>query len=165
MQGINDGMGGEEINQTGPTTSQINVTGSIASASQISGANIYSTGDLQGEDVIGDTSISGANVYSAGTVTGSEINNADGLVKSVSMGSPAVYNGQVQGGTIAMSAGSEADVEFGVPFSSKKWAITFGTSGATPSVTLPTLSGAMTSSGATVIGVASAVYYYTAVGY
>jgi len=54
MAGINDGLGGEEINQVRPTSSQINVTGSIHSASQISGANIFS----------------------AGTVTGSEINKA-----------------------------------------------------------------------------------------
>lgn len=59
-----DGLGGEEINQTGPTSSQINVTGSIHSASQISGAN----------------------VYSAGAVTGSEVSNADGLLNMVNGG-------------------------------------------------------------------------------
>lgn len=64
MAGITDGMGGEEINQTGPTSSQINVAGSIHSASQISGANIYS----------------------AGAVTGSEVSNADGKLSIVNGG-------------------------------------------------------------------------------
>ena len=143
MAGITDGMGFEEIGQAGSQIASIHVTGSIHSDSQISGANIYS----------------------AGAVTGNTVSNTDGLVKSASIGSPAVYNGIVQAGTVALSAGSEADVEFGVPFSSKKYVMTFGMSGAAASATLPTLSGAMTSSGLTVIGDASAVYYYVAVGY
>ena len=143
MGGLVDGLGGEEMGQAGSQVSSIHLTGSIAADSQISGANVYSTG----------------------AVTGSEVSNADGLVKSVATGSPAVYNGQVQAGTVTLSAGSEADVEFGVPFTSKKYAITFGMSGAAASAALPTLSGVMTSSGATVIRDASATYYYVAAGY
>jgi len=64
MAGINDGLGAEEVNQEQEQASQIHITGSITSASQISGANIFSTG----------------------AVTGSEINNADGLLSMVNGG-------------------------------------------------------------------------------
>jgi len=141
--GLIDGLGGEEVNQVQEQTSQIYITGSVVAGGIISGPN----------------------VYAAATVLGSQIKNVEGLIKSVSIGSPAVYNCRVQAGTVTMDAGSEADVQFGVPFSSKTYAITFGMSGVAASATLPTLSGTATSSGATVIGDASATYYYIAAGY
>lgn len=152
-----DGLGFEEVNQA------------VTSTAIVSGTNVYGTTSVQ--SALGAfTTTSGGNlrattINAVTSISGAAINNADGLLKSASIGSPAVYNGIVQAGTLTTAAGSEVDVEFGVPFSSKTYAITFGTSGAAASATLPTLSGAATSSGATVIGDASTTYYYIAAGY
>jgi len=168
-QGMVDGLGGEEINQVGPTSSQINVTGSIYTTSNISGVNIYATTSVHSatfsgtniyaqtavtaDNITGDTKISGAAVYSAGAVTGSEINNADGLLS------------MVNGGVVACAAGSSGTIEFATNFPDTTWSIGFATSGAAPSATLPTVSGTLNVSGALIIGAASTSYYYTAVRY
>ena len=66
MSSLRDGMGGEELQVSGLQAGGVNIsphfTGSLAVDNGISGANIYSTGDLHGESVYGDTVVSGADV-------------------------------------------------------------------------------------------------------
>ena len=63
-----DGLGNEELAQPGSQVANLFMAGSIVATSSISGANVYSTAALHGENVIGDTSLSGAQVYSTGDV-------------------------------------------------------------------------------------------------
>jgi len=134
-----DGLGGEELGQPGSQVSDVWVTGSVISDSLISGANIYSTGTVQGENVYGDTTVSGATVkgttisgtsiggvtisgttavlttISGATVNATTITNDEGTLKSVSIGSATAtrfYGAVTQAGSGQLSADSGAWVVF-----------------------------------------------------
>ena len=57
-----DGLGFEEIGQTGSQLSDIWVTGSIISQDMISGANLYATTAMQAPTIVATTAISGLRV-------------------------------------------------------------------------------------------------------
>lgn len=93
MATLRDGLGGEELGDVVDAGSKVNtlwITGSITTEDQISGANIYSTGTLNG---------------ATGSIN--DIVNAEGAVESVSTGSKtAVYGNKIQAGSGTLSAGS-----------------------------------------------------------
>ena len=72
LRSTRDGLGGEELGQPGSQVSDVWVTGSVISDSLISGANIYATTDIIGENVYGDTVVSGPTVK-ATTVQGTTV--------------------------------------------------------------------------------------------
>jgi len=99
MSGMYDGLGGEKIQpsglQAGSAVSPF-FAGSITSASQISGLNVFGTGS-----VIGGKLIEGSN-----------------RVSRIGIGSPSTYhNAQILCGSGALSAGSVLAVSFQTPFS------------------------------------------------
>ena len=74
MASMRDGLGGEEVTISGMQVGGTNIspywTGSLTVEDQISGANIYSTADIVGESVYGDTVVSGALLKAtAGSIT------------------------------------------------------------------------------------------------
>jgi len=105
MVSIRDGLGGEELAPSGLQTGATNIspyfTGSITTASNISGANIYSTADIQGV-----------------TFSGTDYVNAQGELQSVAIGSPSSYGGIVQAGSGTLSGGSEVAIAFGASYTS-----------------------------------------------
>lgn len=118
-----DGLGFEElgpsgIQASGTVTMHPYFLGSLTTIDQISGANIYSTGTLQGENVYGDTTVSGATIkgtsMNATTISGTTIRvDNEGVLHSTSIGSPtSVYGAKIQAGSGALSAGSVAWIVF-----------------------------------------------------
>ena len=97
-----DGLGYEELAQPGSQVANVFMTGSVVTDSFVSGANVYSTANLHGEDVIGDTSISGAAVYSTGDLHGEDV------IGDTSISGAQVYSaGDVQAGqSVILGAGS-----------------------------------------------------------
>ena len=100
-----DGLGFEElapsgVQASGTVTMHPYFLGSITTIDQISGANIYSTTNIIGENVYGDTVVSGA------TIKGTTINNSQGTLKSVSVGSGTgnTYGAFVQAGSATLSS-------------------------------------------------------------
>jgi len=136
-----DGLGFEEIGQPGSQISNVWVVGSVVSQSLISGAQIFSTG----------------------SVLGARICDANGKITSTNMGSPATYGYRIQSGFVTTGAGSSADINLGISYTAIPYVVTFGASG-NAVVGTPTVSGVQTVSGCTIIGTASTVYGYIAVG-
>ena len=98
MTNIIDGLGGEEMNQPGSQVSQIWITGSLTSDSQISGANVY-----------GGTAVEGV-----------AVSNTDGLLKSVAIGSPSsVYGASIQAGSGTLSADSGLWIVFPTAYANR----------------------------------------------
>jgi len=93
-----DGMGFEEVNQSVSGTTNIvygtHISGIDVIAQEISGTNVYADTNVVADRLYGDEFISGL------LIKGSTINNDDGTLKSVSIGSgTAVYGASVQGGS------------------------------------------------------------------
>ena len=125
------------------------------------------TDGLGGEEVnqaINITDIvSGGQLFATGSVQAARVCDGDGIITSANLGSPTAYGYRVQAGFITTAAGSEADIDLGISFSAQPYALAFGVSG-NDSAATPTVSGVQTISGCTVIGDASTVYSYIAVG-
>lgn len=132
MASLKDGLGGEELASSGlQANPQSGVQfgpyflGSITSESQISGANIYSTGDFIGENVYGDTMVSGATVKATTVSGGTFHQSSKGTLQSVSIGSgTASYGAFIQAGSGALSSGSTAWIEYPVSYSGKPTVLT-----------------------------------------
>lgn len=61
MSGMKDGMGGEELGQTGSQPSNMWLTGSVTSESNISGANVYATTLVQSDSMsVGNGVVTGS---------------------------------------------------------------------------------------------------------
>jgi len=112
-----DGLGREEVSPSGLTVSgtalaqSMYMLGSLTTINQISGANIYSTGALKGENVYGDTVVSGA------TVKGTTVNNTDGELQSVAVGSPSsVFGAYIQAGSGTLDSDSGLWLTFPTAF-------------------------------------------------
>lgn len=160
MVGIIDGLGGEEIGQAGSQISKIWVTGSIVTES-----NLYVGGSIVvNSGLTTFKAISGLDTFMGGSVVGNKISDAGGRIVSTNFGSPTAYSYRVQAGFVATSAGSTGNINLGASFGGQPYAVTFGTSGATASAALPAVSGLQTVSGCTIIGDASTVYSWIAVG-
>ena len=153
MTGIVDGMGGEEVNQAVTTTeiiSGLNVFASSGLAAVvISGANIYATTSVQSANVVG-TVVSGATVRST-----------LGIVQTTNIGS--AYGAIIQTGSIATSAGSIGTIVFGRVFADTHYALVTGAYDAIVSGAY-LLAGSKHTSGCEIIGEASSVYDYIAIG-
>jgi len=140
MTTLNDGLGFEELGgpgDAGSKASQVWITGSVTSESIVAGAQITTAGS---------------------------ITDGDGYLESSNLGSPTTYGQRVQAGFATTSAGSEADIDLGISFSSQPYAMAFGESGTACSAKSPVVSGVQTISGCTIIGEASTVYSWIAVG-
>lgn len=110
MASLRDGLGGEEIQVSGIEVSGTYAVyvspyflGSVTTEDQISGANIYSTAALHGENVYGDTVVSGATVKGT-AISGDNFVNDVGELQSVVAGS--AYGAIIQAGSLYVPAGS-----------------------------------------------------------
>lgn len=145
MAGLIDGLGYEELGDatgTGDTGSKVAalwVTGSVTSESQISGLNVFATG----------------------SVAGARINDSNGPIFSVSVGSPATYGLKIQAGSIVTAAGSGATIVFGTQFTNNQYKVAFGNVGGS---VVAFVSGTTNVSGCAVVGAASQTYNYIAMG-
>lgn len=146
-----DGLGGEELGQAGSQVSNLWITGSIVSDSIISGAQIFSTGSVQAE----------------------RIADANGIIKSSSLGSPGQFGALIQAGSFATSAGSIAAVSFRNAYSAAGnyifWAFpksgpSLMTNGSVHCFTSGTANNGKNTSGVNVVGAASMPYDYLAIG-
>jgi len=140
MAGLVDGLGGEELGQAGSQPSQLWLTGSVTSESQISGLNVFAS--------------------ASGTFA--RINNADGLIPSNSTGSPATYGAMIQAGEVTTAAGSGGTIEFGRQFADTSYYVTLTAGSATAEPAY--VSGTKNVSGCEIVGDASITYNYIAVG-
>ena len=103
MATLMDGLGGEEIvySGLGLATQSPYFTGSVTSASQISGLNVFATG----------------------SVTAGRLTTANGALHSASMGSPASYGAFVQAGVVGPVGNSSGLITFGRSFANTSYAI------------------------------------------
>lgn len=145
MASLRDGLGGEELSVSGIESSGSHLLspyflGSITTIDQISGANIYSTGTLQGENVYGDTTISGASIKGTSikgdAISGTAIRvDSEGVLHSVNIGSgTAVYGAKIQAGSGLLSSNIEWRV-FSSAFAGKPTVVCTSTvSGINPAI-------------------------------
>ena len=149
-----DGLGFEEVNQASYTD-------------MISGVQIYAssgvTAALGTIVTVSSTTISGTNIRGGNIITPGSVTDTDGLLTSVSVGSPASFGGRVAAGVVTTAGGSGGTIKFGQQMPSTTYSVAFGVSGADMTET-PTVSGAKNVSGCEVIGAASTTYYYVAAG-
>ena len=149
VQGIVDGLGAEEVNQAQIQPSQIFVTGSIYTTSNISGVNIYATTSLQSANVVGTV------------VSGATIRSTLGIVQSTNIGS--AYGAIIQTGSVTASAGSVGTIVFDRTFADTHYALVIGDYAAVGSNAY-LYAGSKHLSGCEIVGEASATYDYVAIG-
>ena len=121
MAGIVDGLGFEELGQAGSQISQLWLTGSVTSESQISGANVYATTLVQADTIKGDVAVSGL-VISGGNAlitgySGTNINNTDGELQSIAIGSgTSTFGAKMVAGSGNVGVDSGAYISFNTAF-------------------------------------------------
>jgi hypothetical protein len=128
-----DGLGGEEVNQTT---------------------------NVQTAYIIAQT-ISGNNLYANGSVVAPRINDSNGALFSVSVGSPSTYGAMIQCGSVVTGASSGATIVFGTMFSTNQYKVAFGNVGGSE---VAFVSGTTNISGCAIVGAASQTYNYIAIG-
>jgi len=140
MAGLVDGLGCEEIGQAGSQPSQIWVTGSVVSESVVKGAQIVSNGSVVDE---------------LGRLRNTVLSHAG-----------STYGAFVQAGSVVTDAASGGTIEFAHNFADVNYIVTLTpqnyTAGAGAAV--PYVSGTRNVSGCEIVGAASTVYDYIAVG-
>lgn len=180
MATLTDGLGFEELgdaSDTGSKVSQIFITGSITTDSQVSGLNVYATGSvvserILGTNVIGTADISGLDVYGQGSGTFGRVTNADGALLPISAGSPSVYGQTMQAGSTTTNAAGVGSVIFGRAFTDGNYRIFLqpGSTAAAAGVQgvlgsmQPVISGLKLDSGLAYYGGETQPYDYIAVG-
>ena len=103
MSSIRDGLGGEELQVSGLQAGGVNI-------------NPYFTGSITSESTIAGSVLRASNVSGA-TFSGTDFVNGEGELQSVSIGSgTAVYGAKIQAGSGALSAGSNAWIDFPVAY-------------------------------------------------
>jgi len=160
-----DGMGFEEINQTGSQTANIWIAGSIKAEIQVE------AGSLIASDIRSDgTFTSPAAVISTGSITSlrsTNIYNTQGQLYPSQVGSPVAYSAVVKAGNITTSAGSSGFIKFGNQFSTTAYYVSVTPGSLVDSVSAGSgyyVSGARHKSGCWLIGGPSITYDYIAVG-
>lgn len=116
---LRDGLGYEEIGQAGSQVSNIWVTGSVYSESNISGANIYGTTAVQGVNVIGTTHVSGLNVWGTGSIQAPKIVGTTHISGLNFYGTTLVQGGNLQAnasGTIPRAVVNDVVLTTGSPY-------------------------------------------------
>jgi len=142
--GLVDGLGFEEVNQSGLSTNLVQT---------VSGVHTRTS----------STNYVGTDVNVTGSLVGGRINDGNGALFSASTGSPASYGVKVQAGKVATTAGSTVTIKFGTQFANTNWKAVV-TAGSVNGAAGAYISGARNVSGALLIGAASTTYDYVAVG-
>lgn len=148
MATLRDGLGFDELNDDSDTaqkTAQLNITGSVTAGAQVSGLNLFA----------------------AGSAMGGTVRDSLGRIRSaVRSHAGSDYGLFVQAGSVATAAGSGGTIEFVESFASANYLLTLTphnfANGAGSVV--PFVSGTRNTSGCEVVGAASTVYNYVAVG-
>ena len=114
MARLVDGLGFEELGQAGSQVASLWMTGSLVAQSSISGANIYSTGEVHGAVVnanAGSFVVSGTDVASKGTITAPNISGttaikgtAGTITNITGTGSVAYGNADFDTGSVVIAA-------------------------------------------------------------
>jgi len=141
---MRDGLGFEELGDSEDSAqkdAQLNITGSVTAGGQISGLNLFA----------------------AGSLVAGRLNDGNGALLPVSVGSPASFGAFAQAGSVSTAAGSGATLEFGQQFNTAVYYVQL-TAAADNSGVAPYVSGALNVSGCEVVGEASTAYNYIAVG-
>ena len=153
MAGTVDGLGFEEVDQA------------VTSTAIISGTNIYGATSISG------ASIRGGNISTAGSVT-----DSNGMLQSVSLGSPGGFGVIVQAGSFVTTAGSTAAVAFRRNFSTADGYVFYAwpqsglvtaimaNIGSLNVMNSGTANKGKNTSGVNVVGAASFTYDYFAIG-
>ena len=145
MAFLRDGLGGEEVTESGLTYSGIAPLnpywiGSITTESDMKGANIYGDTTVSGATIKG-TIISGGSAKIT-TISGTDIFNVNGELESSICGSPSVFGAIVQAGSSILSSNVKW-VVFGTAFTGSPVVtisdMTFVGSAALPSIIGPVI--------------------------
>ena len=102
-----DGLGGDELNQPGEQSSQLWLTGSITSDSQISGANIYGGTSVQSASIVG-TEVESTNDVTVGKSIYQGYADSEGVIIN-NVTAEAIITG---GMWVTISGGSAASPTF-----------------------------------------------------
>lgn len=156
MRSLVDGLGGEEIGQTGSQPSDIWVTGSI-----ITESHVFATGSI-----ITAGNISGAGDIWATSGVFSNVGDVNGEVNSILLGSTTanVWGGVLQVGSFDTSAGSVGFVTLGTPFSSAAYYVVVTPAESGAGYEEGYISGVKHVSGVNFVGGESSRYDWMAVG-
>ena len=173
--GLLDGLSSLEVRATiisGATIQGTLISGTTVAATNVSGASIVAGAGTIGTAELADSAVSGAKIADAG-IGNAKLDTVAASGTKVDYGVPIAYLGSIaraglliQAGSVATGAGSGGTIVFAKQFISNDYLVLLSPDNfvAGAGSVVPYASGTKNRSGCEMVGAASTVYQYAAVG-